>query len=83
MWFEGAVAFDYLGDPDKTAETTSPQGWRTVGDMGRLDEDGFLYLTDRRAFTIIRGGVNIYPQEIEDVLLHASSRVGRGRLRDT
>ncbi len=69
VWFEGAVEFDYLGDPGKTAETTSPQGWRTVGDMGRLDEDGFLYLTDRRAFTIIRGGVNIYPQEIEDVLL--------------
>ena len=69
MWFEGAVEFDYLGDPAKTAETTSPQGWRTVGDIGWLDEEGFLYLTDRRAFTIIRGGVNIYPQEIEDVLL--------------
>ena len=69
VWFEGAVEFDYLGDPAKTAETTSPQGWRTVGDIGWLDEEGFLYLTDRRAFTIIRGGVNIYPQEIEDVLL--------------
>jgi fatty-acyl-CoA synthase len=69
VWFEGAVEFDYLGDPAKTAETTSPQGWRTVGDIGWLDEEGFLYLTDRRAFTIIRGGVNIYPQEIEDALL--------------
>ena len=69
VWFEGTIEFDYLGDPAKTAETTSPQGWRTVGDMGWLDEDGFLYLTDRRAFTIIRGGVNIYPQEIENVLL--------------
>jgi len=69
VWFEGAVEFDYLGDPAKTAETTSAQGWRTVGDVGWLDEEGYLYLTDRRAFTIIRGGVNIYPREIEDVLL--------------
>jgi fatty-acyl-CoA synthase len=69
VWFEGAVEFDYLGDPAKTAETTSSQGWRTVGDVGWLDEDGYLHLTDRRAFTIIRGGVNIYPREIEDVLL--------------
>ena len=43
--------------------------WRSLGDIGRVDEDGFLYLTDRRAFMIVSGGVNIYPQEIEDVLL--------------
>ena len=43
--------------------------WRTLGDIGRLDEDGYLYLTDRKAFMIVSGGVNIYPQEIEDVLL--------------
>ena len=62
--------FEYHNDPDKTREATHPQhdSWTAVGDMGYLDEDGYLYLTDRKAFTIISGGVNIYPAEIEAVL---------------
>jgi fatty-acyl-CoA synthase len=63
--------FDYHHDAEKTATTTHPDHptWRTLGDIGRLDEEGYLYLTDRKAFMIVAGGVNIYPQEIEDVLL--------------
>ncbi|MCW2815283.1 MAG: acyl-CoA synthetase [Nocardioides sp.] len=66
--FEGA-SFEYHNDPDKTASTQHPDhpNWTTVGDLGYLDADGFLYLTDRKAFMIISGGVNIYPQEIEDL----------------
>lgn len=60
--------FDYHNDPGKTAETRDPRGWVTLGDMGRLDEDGWLYLTDRKSHMIISGGVNIYPQEAENVL---------------
>ncbi|HWJ82488.1 MAG TPA: acyl-CoA synthetase [Nocardioides sp.] len=62
--------FEYHNDPDKTAEATHPVHgtWTAVGDMGYLDEDGFLFLTDRKAFTIISGGVNIYPAEVEAVL---------------
>ncbi|GAA3209674.1 AMP-binding protein [Actinocorallia longicatena] len=67
IWAEG-VDFEYLNDPAKDSETTSREGWRTVGDIGRLDEDGYLYLTDRSSFMIISGGVNIYPQEAENVL---------------
>ena len=48
---------------------TSAEGWRTFGDIGYVDAEGYLYLTDRRHFTIISGGVNLYPQEIESVLL--------------
>ncbi|ROO84498.1 fatty-acyl-CoA synthase [Actinocorallia herbida] len=63
--------FEYHNDPAKTkaAEHPSHPNWTTVGDIGFVDEDGFLYLTDRKAFMIISGGVNIYPQEIEDVLV--------------
>jgi fatty-acyl-CoA synthase len=63
--------FDYHHDAEKTATTAHPDHptWRTLGDIGRLDEEGYLYLTDRKAFMIVAGGVNIYPQEIEDVLL--------------
>ncbi|WP_134764714.1 acyl-CoA synthetase [Nocardioides sp. 1609] len=66
--FEGAP-FEYHKDPERTASTQHPQhpNWTTVGDLGYLDDDGFLYLTDRKAFMIISGGVNIYPQEIEDL----------------
>lgn len=62
--------FEYYNDPAKTAEATHPQheSWTAVGDMGYLDEDGYLFLTDRKAFTIISGGVNIYPAEVEAVL---------------
>ena len=69
IWAEGSTGFTYLNDPGKDAETTSPQGWRSVGDMGRLDDEGYLYLTDRASFMIISGGVNIYPQESENVLV--------------
>jgi long-chain acyl-CoA synthetase len=62
--------FAYHNDPDKTTRAQHPRHptWTTTGDVGYLDEDGFLFLTDRKAFMIISGGVNIYPQEIEDVL---------------
>ena len=62
--------FEYHNDPAKTAEATHPQheSWTAVGDLGYLDEDGYLFLTDRKAFTIISGGVNIYPAEVEAVL---------------
>lgn len=61
-------SFAYHKDPEKTASTQHPEhpSWTTVGDLGYLDEEGYLYLTDRAAFMIISGGVNIYPQEIED-----------------
>jgi fatty-acyl-CoA synthase len=64
------IPFAYHNDPDKTRAAQHPAhpGWTTLGDIGYLDEDGFLFLTDRKAFTIISGGVNIYPQETENVL---------------
>ena len=61
--------FSYYKDPEKTARARTPQGWSTVGDVGYLDADGYLYLTDRKDFMIVSGGVNIYPQEIENVLV--------------
>ena len=67
--------FSYHNDPERTASTQHPEhdNWTTVGDLGYLDEDGYLFLTDRKAFMIISGGVNIYPQEIEDLFsLHPS-----------
>ncbi|MGP4055129.1 fatty-acid--CoA ligase FadD4 [Mycobacterium sp. 4D054] len=69
IYFEGGYDFEYLNDPDKTASSRHPQGWKTVGDIGYLDEDGYLYLTDRRHHMIISGGVNIYPQEAENLLV--------------
>lgn len=69
VYFESDAQFEYWNDPAKTRAATSPQGWRSFGDIGHLDRDGYLYLTDRKDFVIISGGVNIYPQEIEDVLL--------------
>jgi len=75
IYFSGGHTFEYWRDPKKTADATNAHGWRTFGDVGYLDADGYLYLTDRRHFTIISGGVNIYPQEIEAVLLeHPSVR---------
>lgn len=68
VYFESAVTFSYWGDADKTRAATSPQGWRTFGDLGYVDADGYLYLTGRSGFTVISGGVNIYPQEVEDLL---------------
>ena len=62
--------FEYHKDPEKTAGSRHPHHahWATTGDIGYLDEDGYLFLTDRKAFMIISGGVNIYPREIEDCL---------------
>jgi fatty-acyl-CoA synthase len=67
--FSGVKPFEYFNAPEKTAAKTSPQGWQTFGDMGHVDADGWLYLTDRLDDMIISGGVNLYPQEIEAAML--------------
>jgi long-chain acyl-CoA synthetase len=69
VYFAGGRPFEYHNDPGKTASVSNDKGWRTLGDIGHLDEDGYLYLTDRKAHMIISGGVNIYPQEAENVLV--------------
>ena len=69
IFYEGGYPFEYLNDEAKTAAARTPKGWVTVGDVGYLDGDGYLYLTDRRNHMIISGGVNIYPQEIENELI--------------
>ncbi|NVN88462.1 MAG: AMP-binding protein [Rhodopseudomonas sp.] len=70
IWFKTATPFEYFNDPARTAETRSPDGsMSTVGDVGYVDADGFLHLTDRTTFMIISGGVNIYPQECENLLI--------------
>ncbi|MAU62214.1 MAG: acyl-CoA synthetase [Parvibaculum sp.] len=71
IYFESDSQFEYHNDPKKTQESRHPEhpNWSTLGDIGRVDEDGYLYLTDRKAFMIISGGVNIYPQEAENVLV--------------
>jgi acyl-CoA synthetase (AMP-forming)/AMP-acid ligase II len=69
IYFESDVKFEYHNAPDKTANATSQQGWTTLGDVGYVDEEGWLYLTDRKAHMIISGGVNIYPQEAENRLI--------------
>ncbi|MCZ4314794.1 acyl-CoA synthetase [Comamonadaceae bacterium G21597-S1] len=69
VYFSGGPSFTYHNDPDKTAAAHNAQGWSTIGDIGYVDPDGYLYLTDRRANMIISGGVNIYPQEAENCLL--------------
>ncbi len=69
IFFAGGSTFEYHNDPVKTAETFNKHGWSTLGDVGHLDEDGYLFLTDRATFMIISGGVNIYPQEIENLLV--------------
>ncbi|VAV89031.1 CoA ligase @ Long-chain fatty-acid-CoA ligase, Mycobacterial subgroup FadD4 [hydrothermal vent metagenome] len=69
IYFEGGNKFEYHNDPEKTKAATHPEGWTSLGDVGKLDEDGFVYLTDRKSFMIISGGVNIYPQEIENALI--------------
>jgi acyl-CoA synthetase (AMP-forming)/AMP-acid ligase II len=68
IWFEGTGTFRYHKDDEKTATAFNDRGWTTMGDVGRLDEEGFLYLADRRADLILSGGVNIYPQEVENAL---------------
>jgi acyl-CoA synthetase (AMP-forming)/AMP-acid ligase II len=73
VWFEPPAnrpGFEYHKDDSKTKEAHDERGWASVGDMGYLDDEGFLYLTDRRTFMIVSGGVNIYPQEAENVLIN-------------
>jgi acyl-CoA synthetase (AMP-forming)/AMP-acid ligase II len=72
VFFESEAVFEYHNDPEKTKASRDPKGrgWSTLGDVGYLDADNFLYLTDRKAFMIISGGVNIYPQEAENVLVN-------------
>lgn len=69
LYFSGITPFQYFGDPEKTANRTSPQGYQTLGDIGYLDSEGYMYLTDRMDDMIISGGVNIYPQEIESAIM--------------
>jgi long-chain acyl-CoA synthetase len=69
VYFADGRPFSYHNDPEKTASSTNAKGWTTLGDVGYVDEEGFLYLTDRKAYMIISGGVNIYPQEAENVLI--------------
>lgn len=72
IFFEGGGIFEYHNDKDKTKASRDPlgRGWSTLGDIGYQDADNFLYLTDRKAFMIISGGVNIYPQESENILIN-------------
>ena len=69
VYFANGVPFEYHNDPDKTRKARNRLGWTTLGDIGRVDADGYLYLTDRKSFVIISGGVNIYPQETENILV--------------
>jgi acyl-CoA synthetase (AMP-forming)/AMP-acid ligase II len=68
VYFSGGGSFEYHNDPDKTAGTRNDRGWVTLGDVGHVDDEGWLYLTDRLSHMIISGGVNVYPQETENVL---------------
>jgi long-chain acyl-CoA synthetase len=68
IWIEGPPTFEYHNDAAKTASAYNDRGWSTLGDLGRVDADGYLYLSDRRTDLIITGGVNVYPREIEDAL---------------
>lgn len=70
IYMSGGGTFEYYKDDSKTADSRHAQGWSTLGDVGYVDEDGYLYLTDRKHFMIISGGVNIYPQEAENVLIN-------------
>ena len=69
VYYSDSPVFEYHNDPEKTAESRNRHGWSTLGDVGYVDEDGYLFLTDRQSFMIVSGGVNIYPQEIENTLL--------------
>jgi long-chain acyl-CoA synthetase len=69
VFFANGPQFEYHNSPDKTAASRNDKGWSTLGDVGYVDDDGYLFLTDRKAFMIISGGVNIYPQEAENVLV--------------
>lgn len=75
VYFESEATFEYHNDPEKTKSSRHPKGWSTLGDVGYLDADNFLYLTDRKAYMIITGGVNVYPQEAENLLVTHSKVV--------
>jgi fatty-acyl-CoA synthase len=68
VWFESEMRFEYHNDPVKTAQAFNDRGWSSLGDIGYVDAEGYLYLTDRASHMIISGGVNIYPQEVENEL---------------
>ncbi len=69
VYFSDGPAFSYHKDEAKTREAHNDKGWATVGDIGHVDENGYLYLTDRKSNMIISGGVNVYPQEVENLLI--------------
>ena len=69
IYFSGGGQFAYHNDPEKTQDSYNDKGWSTLGDVGMLNDEGYLFLTDRKAFMIISGGVNIYPQEAENRLI--------------
>ncbi|RCX07362.1 AMP-binding protein [Extensimonas vulgaris] len=69
VYFSGGGEFSYLNDPEKTRAAINAHGWATYGDIGYVDAEGYLFLSDRRADLILSGGVNLYPQEIENALL--------------
>ncbi|AEG47865.1 o-succinylbenzoate--CoA ligase [Sphingobium chlorophenolicum L-1] len=69
IFFAGGNEFEYHNDREKTLDSRNTRGWTSLGDVGYVDEDGYLFLTDRKSFMIISGGVNIYPQEIENLLV--------------
>jgi len=69
IFYENDRLPQYHNDPDKTKEAMHPKGWMTLGDIGHVNEEGYLFLTDRKSHMIISGGVNIYPQEIENLLV--------------
>jgi fatty-acyl-CoA synthase len=69
IYFSDGHDFSYHNDPVKTKSCRNEKGWTTIGDIGMIDADGYLYLTDRKSFVIISGGVNIYPQEVENTIL--------------
>ena len=69
IYFADGPEFSYYKDEEKTRESRNEDGWSTLGDIGYVDEEGYLYLTDRKAFMIISGGVNVYPQETENLLV--------------
>ncbi|GAO21562.1 AMP-dependent synthetase [Alicycliphilus sp. B1] len=68
MYFSGGGQFTYLNDPRRRARPSTTAGWVTYGDIGHVDAEGYLFLSDRRADLILSGGVNLYPQEIENAL---------------
>ena len=73
VYFGDGNDFSYYKDPAKTATAKTQDGLSTLGDIGFLDEEGYLFLQDRKSFMVISGGVNIYPQEIENLLITHSS----------